>query len=185
MRATTPGAPNGAPFVQKGTQREGAQCAICGRRLTNPESRERGYGPVCAGRVGATRSAAPARDVATAELFADQPLEVAGLICVREADGRLRVNVPDKHVHHSPTGFEIAYSGSGPADLALNVLAALLPWNKADDGVQLWDGSIVSRTAWDLHQGFKERFLASMASDGGSVPIQTIREWIARNAVTA
>ncbi len=30
-------------------------------------------------------------------------------------------NVPHLGVHHSPSGFEFGYGGSGPADLALNV----------------------------------------------------------------
>ena len=31
-------------------------------------------------------------------------------------------NVPHLVVHHSPTGYEWGYGGSGPADLALNIL---------------------------------------------------------------
>lgn len=49
-----------------------------------------------------------------------------GLIVERHGEGAVRANV--RHVRvHSPTGFECGYSGSGPADLALSVLHALVP----------------------------------------------------------
>jgi hypothetical protein len=35
-------------------------CRICGRRLTDAESVERGIGPVCAGRLGLIRRIVPA-----------------------------------------------------------------------------------------------------------------------------
>ncbi|CAB3754173.1 DUF6166 domain-containing protein [Paraburkholderia humisilvae] len=49
-----------------------------------------------------------------------------GLIVERVTNDSIRANVP--HVRlHSPTGYECGYPGSGPADLALSVLHALLP----------------------------------------------------------
>jgi hypothetical protein len=47
--------------------------------------------------------------------------------CRRGADGILRCNIPQRHKHHSPTGFECGFAGSGPADLALNILALFIP----------------------------------------------------------
>ena len=49
-----------------------------------------------------------------------------------------------EHRHHSPDGFEIGHGGSGSADLALNVLADVLPRPKDDPGVRRWDGSPVA-----------------------------------------
>ena len=40
--------------------------------------------------------------------------------------GGVFTNVPHIVTHHSPTGFEFGYGGSGPADLALNVCQAYL-----------------------------------------------------------
>ena len=41
--------------------------------------------------------------------------------CWREPDGTLRCNIPHRHRHHCPTGFECGYSGSCSADLALPI----------------------------------------------------------------
>jgi hypothetical protein len=41
-------------------------------------------------------------------------------------DGRGTATLLRHCVYHSPTGFETGYSGSGPADLALSILADLL-----------------------------------------------------------
>lgn len=56
------------------------------------------------------------------------------------------VNVPHRYVVHSPTGFEFGYGGSGPADLALNILGAF----------------VSAREAWRLHQHFKWEMIASL-----------------------
>ncbi len=81
------------------------------------------------------------------------------LIWKRE-DGERKTNVRWKVRHPSPTGFEIGYSGSGPADPALNAMATLFPISREDnDPVKCFDGK-VSATAWYLHQRFKERFLS-------------------------
>ena len=104
-----------------------------------------------------------------------------GLVCVRIND-EANVNVPHKHKHHSPTGLEWGYGGSGPADLALNVLALMMPCFGDDieaNAVKLADGSTVSREAWALHQQFKWDFLATMPHEGGMIPIDSIRAWCA------
>lgn len=68
----------------------------------------------------------------------------------------VRVNVPRTVVWHSPGGFDFGYSGSGPADLALNILQAFLPGRDVD----CFAGTKCSRAAARLHQDFKEQFLA-------------------------
>lgn len=62
--------------------------------------------------------------------FSDAPLlgehislNVA-LVLQRDGDDHhaiTRTNVPHLVAHHSPSGFEWGYGGSGPADLALNI----------------------------------------------------------------
>lgn len=54
--------------------------------------------------------------------------------------------------NHSPTGFEWGYGGSGPAQLALAILAKYL----GDDGL-----------AVELHQPFKWRIVAPQPRDSG------------------
>jgi hypothetical protein len=44
------------------------------------------------------------------------------ITCCRD-EGGIHTNVPQRIVQHSPTGFAWGYGGSGPADLALNILS--------------------------------------------------------------
>ena len=85
---------------------------------------------------------------------------------LRRVNGEPSADVPHKLVYHSPTGFEWGYGGSGPADLALNILASFLPL----------------RQAWALHQPFKWRFIATMPREGGTIKGDDIRQFLKENA---
>ena len=124
------------------------------------------------------------------------------IVCRRDPDdaGALHFNIPQRHQHHSPTGFEFGYGGSGPADFALNILALFIPappdpgpmpdertasaedleaWmDAAEQRVRLWDGSSVHVDAWDLHQRFKTQFVATLPRAGGTIPGAVIAAWI-------
>jgi hypothetical protein len=67
--------------------------------------------------------------------------------------------------NHSPTGFEWGYGGSGPAQLALAILADVL----GDDD-----------RALALHHDFKWDYLAGIADDEFCLYGQTIDEWSRR-----
>ena len=71
-------------------------------------------------------------------------------------------NVPHRIVYHSPTGFEWGYCGSGPADLALNILAIFLPDN--------W--------AMRYHQQFKGYIISKIPLLGGTITAKSITRWI-------
>ena len=74
-------------------------------------------------------------------------------------------NRPLRHqVRHSPTGFEWGYLGSGPADLALNIL-----WN--------FLGKEPSRI---LYMDFKTRFVARW-KDKWEITGQQIKDWIIKS----
>lgn len=65
---------------------------------------------------------------------------------------------------HSPTGFEMGYVGSGPADLALAILCEHL--GVEDRSVRAFcrpQGVIehAAHRAWMLHQRFKDAFVAT------------------------
>jgi len=72
------------------------------------------------------------------------------------------VPLPQQIVDHSPTGFEFGYGGSGPADLALNILALFVSLNEAHE----------------LHQDFKWAFIAP-AKPNDTLPVSAVRTWIA------
>jgi len=105
-----------------------------------------------------------------------------GLVCQRGLDGVARTNIAQKIISHSPTGFEWGYGGSGPADLALNVLQLLLPGTE----VRVLNRASCSELAWNLHQLFKEEVIAEIPRGGGTVPLGEIKGWIraCRPAVT-
>jgi len=105
--------------------------------------------------------------------------------CERRDDG-LHFNLVQRVRHHSPTGMEWGYAGSGPADFALNILDHFLPVGEDGwDGVRCWDTHVVSRIAWSLHQEFKFAFVAALPYEGGIMSGARIRVWIAAMTATA
>jgi hypothetical protein len=150
-------------------------CNRCQRPLSDPISVLAGMGPVCRAK---TSAASTGEEQEQPVLAGVQSLAEFGLICRRLDDGRLACNVPQLVVWHSPAGFECGYSGSGPADLALNVLHLLIPKARAEEGVKCFSGERPSARAVRLHQDFKAHFIARMDRKGGEIPISDIREWI-------
>ncbi len=51
-------------------------------------------------------------------------MQLHDVICRREAGYAVVEGIGQEWVWHSPSGFEWGYGGSGPADLALNILLA-------------------------------------------------------------
>ncbi len=87
------------------------------------------------------------------------------IVCRRD-DGRAVVEgVPHVWVWHSPTGFVWGYGGSGPADLALNILLAATG-----------DRDFAAKN----HQAFKWKFVAALPPEGGVIRGSDVEEWIAR-----
>ena len=115
------------------------------------------------------------------------------VVAERTPDG-LRFNIPRRHVHHAPTGFDFGHGGRGPADFALNILALFVAvpigpegaqgyW--FDEAVELADGTVVSGTVWHLHQTFKWRFVAPLPREGGTIRGAEIRAWLRDQNVPA
>jgi hypothetical protein len=114
--------------------------------------------------------------------FAPEFREGQALLWKRSQSGELETNVRWRVRHHSPTGFEIGYAGSGVADLALNAMASLFPLSREEDTdlVECFDGN-VSRAAWSLHQPFKFAFLAGADRQQGRIGWNKIRAWLDEN----
>lgn len=79
-----------------------------------------------------------------------------------DKDWRKRMSVPQDFVYHSPDGFEWGYGGSGPSDLALNLLCEFVD----------------PPTAWRLHNSFKFDFIADLPDEGGAIPVERIYSWL-------
>ena len=99
---------------------------------------------------------------------------------LREPEG-LKTNVRWTVRHHSPEGFEIGDPGPGAADLALNILATLLPCE--DDNFEQCIAGKVSRQAWALHQDFKFEFLATADPNEGEIEWDIIESWLLERAI--
>lgn len=96
--------------------------------------------------------------------FARRPRELAFPSAIDKGDAVVLLDglpLEQRLCYHSD-GFEFGYGGSGPADLALNILALV----------------VSPKEAWHLHQQFKWDFVAT-AADGAMLPLSNVREWIA------
>ncbi len=116
------------------------RCNRCNRVLTNPDCIKAGYGKICYQKVvGTSMSAKNQEPGQPGESRYEATLFPENIVCKRDPSGRPLVNVPHRIVRHSPDGFEWGYGGSGPAELALNILALFVGEEKA----------------YPLHQDFK------------------------------
>ena len=89
------------------------------------------------------------------------------VVSIRHSNGNVTF-LKQRIVLHSPTGFGWGYGGSGPADLALNMLYDYLLRTK-------WKGARC--LALDLHQSFKWGFIATSTKEL-SVSGERIAEWL-------
>lgn len=116
------------------------------------------------------------------DLVSDEPI-TDGVFLRRYPDG-VESNVPHRVAHHSPSGYEWGYGGSGPADLALNIIeAALVAMGHNGRRVDCWRGDCF-RLSWALHQNFKRKFLEGLPRDGGVIYWPALHTWILDQAFT-
>ncbi len=91
---------------------------------------------------------------------------------------------PLTHVpYHSPDGFQWGYLGSGPADLALAILA-----DHFDEPPELVLAALCSlwaprSKAAALHQSFKERFVAIEQRDEWELHSDDIETWLQTSSI--
>lgn len=158
-------------------------CQRCHRPLKNPKWREIGMGKICWSKSGGR----PGEIVTEKESeFSDRRLPDApgineAVVIQRHEDGTVLTNVPHLITHHSPTGFEFGYGGSGVADLAMNIIQValkLMKWN-GEKCRDTWKKDEIFRRTQGLYQDFKWQFLANMDRvKGGRIEMSEIRAWI-------
>ncbi len=88
-------------------------------------------------------------------------------VCATVDDGRQMRDLAHQ-VRHSPTGFEWGYGGSGPADLALSLLADAL-------------GDV--KKAERLYQDFKWDVVAPLSADHWMLTEAEIHGWVNQHLV--
>lgn len=86
---------------------------------------------------------------------------------IRHGNGNVTF-LKQKIVLHSPDGFQWGYGGSGPADLALNMLY---------DYLQRTHRKNAKSIAVDLHQPFKWEFIAGQVKEL-SITGEEIEKWL-------
>jgi hypothetical protein len=131
-------------------------CARCGKSLKNPDSVERGFGPVCWS-LHQAEKAAEEEKKSTGGVY-----DGGDIVLSRKGDYPI-TNVPHAIAFHSLTGFEWGYGGSGPAELALNILYAVTGDRKF---------------SMKHHQDFKWDFVAVMPVEGGVIKRDEILAWL-------
>jgi len=147
-------------------------CFVCHRILKNPLSIQQGVGPICKTHL--------VNDRGSGSEFSDHdlPPNSEGFVFQREGDFGTKTSVPHLVTHHSPSGFEWGYEGSGPADVALNCVEVILnrlghngPKTRCFDGY-CWEMSFI------LHQEFKRQFVARLPKPGGMITFAVAEDWV-------
>lgn len=101
-------------------------------------------------------------DVEHPKLFRGTRTEDGCRVVIERGSARRNLDMRLDIVPHSPSGFEWGYRGSGPAQLAVAILAAVL----MDD-----------QAAFDAHIHFKEEVVAGMHKPGWVLHEETIWRW--------
>lgn len=99
---------------------------------------------------------------------------------VRNAPGSIACNIEREVIHHSPSGWEYGYGGSGPADLALSICHYYAREMGMEGGteIQLFEGT-TSHFVWSIHQEFKRHFIVPLSrNDNHMIEASRIRAWV-------
>jgi hypothetical protein len=105
---------------------------------------------------------------------------------IRRPNGSVDVVIVEDHVAeplphvvwHSPDGFEWGYHGSGPADLALSMLADALGEKQTQAQAKHFDPSSCPR-AVRAHQEFKAEFIAVVPrNEGWEIEAEQVLAWV-------
>jgi|SRR6185436_10850928 len=99
----------------------------------------------------------------------DLPWEKTTIVFKRElVEGKeiRHFNFVQAVIKHSPTGMTWGYMGSGPADMAINILYRAT-------------GDIALATDPRIYQDFKNVFVAAAKPEGDSIMLDSIGHWLA------
>lgn len=111
-------------------------------------------------------------------IFLENPSITEYVLLARDANNNVATNVPWLVKHHSPTGFEWGYGGSGPADLALNIVEnALLHLGYAGERQDCFEGSCFT-LSWLMHQKFKNTFIVYAAREGAVIDWEVVLNFV-------
>ena len=96
----------------------------------------------------------------------------------RDHDGNVHASLPRSVRHYGIEVFDWGYIGPAAAELALNILAWILPVGvDGEPGIRCEQGEC-SAIAWRLHRSFMAEFLVRVPYDGGCLREAAIRRWV-------
>lgn len=162
-----------------------SNCVKCHRALSNKVSIERQMGPICAGLATTEAKRFEEERCDSYDLHFDNVTQ--DIVCKRqilENGHRLHFNIYPLITHHSPSGWEWGYSGSGCADFALNIVEFFIrqtekPNYKITDYSERQPRQVkICYATLRIYQTFKARFIASMPHTGGTIKGDDIRAFI-------
>jgi hypothetical protein len=112
------------------------------------------------------------------DIFINEPMDEF-VIMYRDSES-VSTNVPHVVLHHSTTGYEWGNEGSGPADLALNIVENILRQidYKGSTMIDTWSKNTVFTKSWDLHQEFLQDVIAQMPVEGGKLYVNELIIWV-------
>lgn len=156
-----------------------ATCLRCNRPLKNPRAIALGYGPVCYRKM--------LRESEYSDKHLDEPVE-SGFHMTRIPNGQLDLdgkpmydvatNVPHVMVVKSDD-FEWGYGGSGPHELALNIIEVVLRREGYQgDTIELDKGQLAFNATWVLRSEFVRDYISQLPYMGGHIPYEVVKEWI-------
>jgi hypothetical protein len=126
----------------------------------------------------------------TYEIVRNRGGEVGCTVTIGTPNGGERRTTLLRHcVYHSPAGFNVGYGGSGPADLALSILADFLgvtpeKVKRTLDTALTLSYHNASHIPIKMHQMFKADFIARIQLEPGDsfkIPGDEIARWIEKN----
>lgn len=145
-------------------------CRRCNRLLKNPVAIRNGIGAICAKKLGIEITARNESDNDKIVPYDGGNIWIQRLQPDRKTVSDLQTNVQRSIYRHSPAGFNFGYSGSGPADFALNIcrMFAANP-----DHADL------------IYQDFKFKFCAATGDENGrlEIPVSDIENFFNEKSV--
>jgi|ETNmetMinimDraft_26_1059896.scaffolds.fasta_scaffold106018_2 hypothetical protein len=176
-----------------------SKCKKCNKPLKNKNSKLIGFGPICARNLGLEWETLRKRllkgkpmkgykrtEVFTENIVFEQEIYVKRVNETYDEKGDpllfpinyIETNVPLHAVEHSPSGFEWGYKGSGPSDLAMNIVQeVLVRVGHKGEKERVYKGDIFSETR-QVYQYFMEEFISVLPEEGGSIPYKEALKWI-------
>lgn len=97
------------------------------------------------------------------------------VVLVQDQNPHITRDLP--HIQHHSNEFNWGYGGSGPADLALNLLEYTARLTGEKPSVDVWKGR-VTWLAWQLHQDFKWQVVAHWQENTWHITAAEIYDWM-------